>query len=761
MIKKFDLKIVLKYISIFLVSIILAKAEINGLSPFLFAFFIACLFVCLDEKIISFFVLLSAIIVSPTLENFLIALTVVAVGLISFYIHKFAKRKIALVTNFVVYLISLVTYIYYNYQNFTSLICYVLLGIISLFVFIVVLQVMLLRKNCFKLTLDESVCFLCAIALLGLGLANVDIAGILVYRAVLMLIILICVSLGHPSISYGISLAFSFGVALEGMSLMPVAEFMIITLLASVFSMPNKYKIVFMSLLADVFVQFFFFSKGWELFYALIPLTVACIIFIFIPNRVLNSLADVVYVKKSEMSSRNLINTTRKNIRKRMSELSNVFLDMKQIHLNMVKKDLTKDELVAMLNREIVNTCCKDCLDKFRCTRSLGTDNKSNLQTVVEIGVTKGKVTLLDIPSSLTNRCSKINQLVSQINQISDEYRQYKNMMADVNNVKILLADQMGAVSKLLLTLGDEIDANVRFDIAKENKIISRLLSQNIQCREVLLYTEKNDNMSVMIIVKNDNAYEPIIEKVITEIMKCPMKIKKISPLEESDYCSIILTKCGKYDCVFGLASCNKSGNTECGDCHSIIRLGNDKFLLALCDGMGTGSSANKMSAMTLGLIENFYKVGFDNDIILESVNKLLAINNQENYSTLDVCILDLDKEIADFIKVGAPFGLIKRDNSIEIVEGGSLPIGALDTISPATHKTTISTKDIVIMATDGITDAFKNEENLVEYASKLANNNPQTIAESILNEALRLNEMSAKDDMTVLVARTFLKSKN
>jgi stage II sporulation protein E len=93
--------------------------------------------------------------------------------------------------------------------------------------------------------------------------------------------------------------------------------------------------------------------------------------------------------------------------------------------------------------------------------------------------------------------------------------------------------------------------------------------------------------------------------------------------------------------------------------------LGGNKFLLALCDGMGAGESAHKMSAMTLGLIENFYKVGFDNDIILESVNTLLSINNQENYSTLDICLLDLEKEIADFIKVGAPAGFIKHESNI------------------------------------------------------------------------------------------------
>ena len=47
----------------------------------------------------------------------------------------------------------------------------------------------------------------------------------------------------------------------------------------------------------------------------------------------------------------------------------------------------------------------------------------------------------------------------------------------------------------------------------------------------------------------------------------------------------------------------------------------------------------------------------------------------------------------------------------------------------------------------------------LKDFVSKLVSTNPQVLAETILNEALRLNENSAKDDMTVLVARTYLKS--
>lgn len=752
-------KFVLKYIAIFFVCIVFAKAQINGLSPFLLAFFFAGIYVGFEEKLLAIFTLSSALAVSPTINSLLINITSIAVGLIVFYIFKFSKKPIPLYMIFISYLLGLITYIYFNYTEFLRLLYYVALGLICLYVFIVVAHALAFRKNCFKLTLNEAICFLFSIAIIGMGLAPIYIFEFSIYRFVLMCIIFLFVSTGSAPMTFAISLCFSLGVGLGNLDLLPLAEFALLTMLANIFSMPAKFKIVFVVLLSDIFIQFYFFNAGTGVFYQLLPIAIASLLFLCIPNKTLNSFADFVYVKKSELSSRNLINTTRKNIRKRMSELSNVFLDMKQIHLNMVKKELNKDELIAMLTRETINSCCKDCLDKNRCTRAIGTDNKSSLELLIEIAVTKGRVTLLDIPNSLGNRCAKVNNLISLINRLASEYKQYKNMLSDVNNVKILLADQMGAVSRLLLNIGDEIDTNVSFDIARENKIISRLLSHNIECKEVLLYTEKDEKISAVLILNGKEMYNPIIEKVLSETLKIPMEITSISPIEDGDFYSLTLRRKNKYDCVFGLASCNKSGNLESGDCHSIIRLGKDRFLLALCDGMGSGKGAHKMSATTLGLIENFYKVGFDNDVILQSVNKLLAINNQENYSTLDVCLIDLNNEIADFIKVGSPFGLIKRDGDIELIEGGALPIGALDNISPATKKTTISTKDIVIMATDGITDAFVSQENMIEYVSRLASNNPQTLAESILNEALRLNDNTAKDDMTVLVARMYLKS--
>lgn len=755
--KKTNKNVILKYIVIFFVCVIFSNASINGLNPFLFALFFALIFAAIDEKLLATFVLSSVLIQGFNLETFLVSISVVAVGLIYFYIHRFAKKRMRLWTLFIAYFVSLSAFIYYNYTNIEYLLLYIALGAISLFAFIQVSQVLMLKKNCFKLTLDESICFLYSIAVLGSGFGLVQIFGFELYRVVITLAVFVLSSVGGMSLAVFVSLAFAFGVALTSGSLSPIAEFAILNLVAGLFPAENKVKNVVGVIICEVFLQYFFNFKDFYIIYPIIPIIFAGILFIFMPRKILNNMSDFVYVKKSEISSRNLINTTRKNIKKRMLELSNVFLEMKQLHLNMVKKSLTKEELNEMLTREVMSSCCKDCLDKNKCTRALGVDNKSNIETLIEIAITKGKVTLLDIPSGLSNRCGKVNNLISLINRLCDEYRQYRSMLTDINNVKILLAEQMGAVSKLLVDVGGEIDTNVRFDIARENKIVSRLLSHNVECREVLLYNEKND-ISAEIVVRSDANF-PLVEKVLTENLKCPMIVTKTRPIDDSNFISLTLKKRGKYDCVFGLASCNKSGNDESGDCHSIIRLGGDKFLLALCDGMGAGVKAHKMSAMTLGLIEDFYKVGFDNDIILESVNKLLAINNQESYSTLDICLMDLDNETADYIKVGAPFGVVKRGGQVEVIEGGALPIGALDNVTPFTKKGTLSTSDVVIMATDGVTDAFESVDAYTDFISKLVSTNPQVLAETILNEALDRNDMSARDDMTVLVARIYLKN--
>ena len=432
-IKKF---IIFKYFLLCLICFIFSSAQIGNLNPFLFAFFFAGLYVGINEKFLAVIVMAFSMLNNLTLNNLFISLTVVAVGLVVLYVHKLFKRNYFLPTNIIAFVLSLLTFMYYNYNNLVYVLLYVVLGVIFLFVSVVVLQILFIRNNCLKLTLDESICFMFFLSIVGLGLSYIYVFSFSIFKLVSCLAIFLSVAVGYTNLTYSLAISLSFGAALNGFSLLPVAEFVVLAMIANLFNMPHKLKVVICTIVADLAIQYLFVLKDVNILFNLIPIMVAGLIFICLPNKFLQNLSNLVYVKKSELSSRSAINTTRKNLRRRMSELSNVFLEMKQIHLNMTKKETTKEELAEILNKEVMCSCCKDCLDKNRCTRSLGLDNKSDMQTLIDIGIIKGKVTLLDIPSALSNRCAKINQLITLINRLTAEYKQYKNVMADIIHTK-------------------------------------------------------------------------------------------------------------------------------------------------------------------------------------------------------------------------------------------------------------------------------------------------------------------------------------
>ena len=123
------------------------------------------------------------------------------------------------------------------------------------------------------------------------------------------------------------------------------------------------------------------------------------------------------------------------------------------------------------------------------------------------------------------------------------------------------------------------------------------------------------------------------------------------------------------------------------GDTHSFIKISKDKFLLALCDGMGSGVQAEKTSNISISLVENFYKAGFDNDIILSSVNRLLVCANEEAFTAVDIAVINLEKGLCDFIKLGSPTSVVKCNGIVQFIAGGSLPLGVLEEMKPVSTK--------------------------------------------------------------------------
>lgn len=157
-----------------------------------------------------------------------------------------------------------------------------------------------------------------------------------------------------------------------------------------------------------------------------------------------------------------------------------------------------------------------------------------------------------------------------------------------------------------------------------------------------------------------------------------------------------------------------RSGQEISGDTVIHFKKGN-KYFVILCDGMGSGIDANEISSLTARLFAEFLKSGIDKKSAVNLINSALSLNaDRENFSSADILEIDLSKGIAEFLKIGSAQSFLKRKNEITEVTSSALPIGILDNIEVFPQSFNIAENDIILMVSDGISEAMtgviKNE---------------------------------------------------
>ena len=115
-----------------------------------------------------------------------------------------------------------------------------------------------------------------------------------------------------------------------------------------------------------------------------------------------------------------------------------------------------------------------------------------------------------------------------------------------------------------------------------------------------------------------------------------------------------------------------------------------------------------------------------------------------------------MDSGLADVVKIGSPLAFILSGNTVKILESSSLPLGILDSLHPSTATYELAENDVLLFISDGISDAFGTAADMYECLRSIPAHNPQLLADTLLESALRANGGTAKDDMTALAVRLF-----
>src|SRR5699024_8497576 len=214
-----------------------------------------------------------------------------------------------------------------------------------------------------------------------------------------------------------------------------------------------------------------------------------------------------------------------------------------------------------------------------------------------------------------------------------------------------------------------------------------------------------------------------------------------------------------KFQVDTGYALAAKGGGLISGDSHTIMELGKGKFALAISDGMGNGLRAREESEETLRLLESILQSGISEQVAIRSINSILALRTtDEMFATLDLALINLHNADVRFLKISSAPSFIKRGNEIIQLDANNLLIGIIDFVTIDYLHENLQHDDILIMMSDGVYDGpsfIKNDDLWLKRTIRnIRTDDPQEIADLLLEEVIRSNERVIRDDMTIVVAK-------
>ncbi len=751
---------IFKYFLIFLSFFILNNAGINGVVfPFAFSFLFALCWCNFNPLYLSIAYIAASYLAGLSLIGLLCGTVTAVVMLICYFIHLKFKKPIKLWLMAIYCAISQTCSLYFGIMDsslFVFPLLSLLLGIAFFFVCSKFMEAIITRGISSKLSTGEIICGFLMVLALGCGLNAIKIQNFEIVKLVAVFLIMLVCFVSDNLTTMMFASVFGVGAMLQGNNATLTCVFVIFALVTCVFKFKNRILPAVAILATEAALGFYFGlygNYGWQ---NGLSVLIGVVLFLLMPNSMLTSMSGMLASSADRMALRNIVNRNRDHLSRRLGELSDVFGEMNKVFRSMIKGGMNETEARAYLAQEVKDRCCKDCPERNTCHRAKAEETSKLFDDFVSISFERGRVGVLDLPPNLIASCNRTSQIIANTNEICEQYKKYATVMSNIDASKVLVAEQLGGISQIMRDLSKEVSKNISFDAGRETKIADELSSNNIVTSDVVIYEENYDVVSATVVVQENCLNIEKIEKIVGKVCGCKMRVTGSNQGQRAGWIILNLATAPKYDVVFGTSTCVKTGSEISGDSFSVIRIENDKFMLALCDGMGSGVKAERASNLAMGLVENFYKAGFDSDTILSCVNKLLTIGSDEVFSALDLCVINLRDATADLIKLGAPCGFVKRDSKIDIIEGSALPIGIVGSVQPYNKKIVLGKDDFVVLCTDGISDSFMSEKHLSEFIYSNATYNPQELADLIVKKALENCKGIALDDMSVLVARIY-----
>lgn len=552
-----------------------------------------------------------------------------------------------------------------------------------------------------------------------------------------------------------------FALSLRGAPLADVGMYTIMGIVPAIFREMGRFPTTVIYLVSAFLVGFLREDK--ELTTTEIgALASAIVVFLLLPSSLIRRVdAAGGTGRQEQMAAQNL----RKIAKVRMKIFSDSFLQLsKTLDTITEKQTKLKQKEINQIFEDISEKLCRNCSNCSHCWEQCFQSTYQAASVMFEVAEKNGILRREDIPVDFMNDCICADEFVAETNRGFEIAKLNHIWLSRISESREVIAEQLKEVSTVIQDITGDIYETVQGFRSEEDKVIRALHSEHILAKDITIF-ERSDKRKEIYLSATCQSGRCITTKEAAQIISEALGVK----FKVSDSSKSVITKeydsfCFITDTIFkilnGVARAMKESVS--GDNFSILKLETGEYMIALSDGMGTGKDAGEESETVMSLLEQMIEAGFKAETAIKLINSSLVLKaDKQTFSTIDLSIINLYTGMCEFIKIGAAAAFIKRDHWVETISSTTLPIGMFGSVDYDTVTKKLYEGDIIIMVTDGVLDCIEEEDKegyMEQMIMDIKSNNPQEIANRILDRMLLQTNYVPRDDMTVITAGMWLK---
>lgn len=769
----FKFQNVIIYILSFLVSTISIR---NGVSPFS----IAILAACVGNSIPIVGVFVSAVLGISLIGNMNILLEFILISVIYFVLVLLFKNKVAVedrnegikTGGKVFWAVLLVMYFKnfrhdaFMYRVFMSSV----IGAISYVYYKVFVNGITVIENIKQkkaYSVEELIAMTVLIGIASLPLAKFNFFGLNLSNVVLMFMIMLL------GLKNGLMIGATSGVALslaicmsDETTLLQVTIFAMSGILSGLLSKFGKIGVISGVVIADVLLMYLAKGNGVSIVY-LNEIVIAAIALIVVPKNIKLDIDDL-FGKNRLLNDIKCLSQNEEVIEKLETVTNTITEIIDNSKIEVVPEDFIEDFLDNM--EKIDNNIFYDEVtnEENGIVREIGLEiqKKSILveKDIIEIFKMHNNYIIMQ-DEAIKN---DLQELLRIINRTYKEFELKILRNAEKNKMIKKANENLKEISNAVKECKEEIV--VQSEESDEEKDITKLLNEkNYDIKYTVIKNIENGKKVVEIIsdINNtkikDKSVVANIADIISRRLNTKITFQRDKKKEEAKKYIQIYSTDEKLMLQVGVSKITKEESLVSGDSNLQMRLDDGKYVVAICDGMGSGTKAKNTSKKAIDMIESLVSAGFNKETAVNLINSTLNLSEDEDmFTSLDLMVLDLYLGKVEMIKNGACSTYIKNKKNISKISSDDLPVGIIGDIEVNTQTIDVADGDIIVMCSDGLVET-KNEVRkdwLETFLKNVSTNNVQKLADLILAESIDNNMGVVQDDITVIVSKVVKKNK-